>query len=151
MPERGFYFRFTNCKHDSFDARMNFKLLPDRPNGDVRGPLNGKPICPATNRGKCQGFEPMLGSQLHAGSISRCEEFILTAQATLPDRTHGMDDMPRLQAKTWSYLCRSNRTRTHLATCSDELGTCRPMDRPIHATTTRRKPGTDNPNTRALG
>ena len=76
----------------------------------------------------------MLLTKLYRAPIAGGEQFILARVAAAPDRTDGMDHMPRLEPIPFGDLGVTGRTTIQRAALGKQFGACCAMDRAIDAT-----------------
>src|SRR4030095_6401247 len=81
--------------------RQRFYRRGDR---NFRGTLCWKPEHAGRNRGKRHRFEIVVTAKLDRTAIARGELLILPTITTVPDRSDGMDHMPRRQEISFGDL-----------------------------------------------
>jgi hypothetical protein len=99
-----------------------------------RRAVGGKAIDPGGNRGKGDRNKLMDLAEFDGAAIARGQRVILTPAAAVPDRTDGMNDMPRGQPVAQGDFGVAGLAAAELAAFGQQFGAGRPMDCAIDAT-----------------
>ena len=76
-----------------FDCRVCIEKRLNLTNGYTYSLRYRIPIDTATDSGECYCFDIVFKSNLEASSVAGCKQLRLALFATMPDRSHGVDDM----------------------------------------------------------
>ena len=104
-----------------------------RRNRDLGGAIGGKAIDAGGNRGKGNRSQAVRLAQLDGAGVARRQRFIFAAAAAIPDRTDGVNDMPRRQPISPGNLGIAGLAAMEGAAFGEQLGPRRAMDRAIDA------------------
>jgi hypothetical protein len=108
--------------------------LDGRGDRDLRGTGRWKTIDPGGNRREGQRSQRIFPGEFDGAAIARGQQGLFTLGATMPDRTDGMNHMPRRQPITPGDFCLAGRAAVETAALGQQFGTGRAMDSAIHAT-----------------
>ena len=106
-----------------------------RRNGDPRRARRRKTIDAGGNGGKSDRTKAVRLAQLDGAVVTRRQQLIFAPVATMPDRTDGMNHMPRRQPISVGDLGAAGLAAMECAAFGKKFGPGRAMDRPIDAAT----------------
>jgi hypothetical protein len=83
------------AKEYAGDGRRCFQLANDGIDRDGGGAIGWKTIDAGGDGGKRDGRQAVRLAQLYGAAVTRRERLVLAFAAAVPDRSDGMNDMPR--------------------------------------------------------
>ena len=104
-----------------------------RSDRDGRGPIGGKTIDAGRNGGKSDRSKAARLTQFDRAAIAGRERFIFAALAPTPDRSNGMNHMPRGQPVAAGDLGIAGRAAAELAAFRQQLGAGGTMNGAVNA------------------
>ena len=119
-------------------CRGEVKALDGR-YGDRRRELERKPIRARADRGKGNGVQLVLQSELQRSPIAGGEQLSLTASATPPNGSNSVNDMTRRKLIAAGYPGIANLTAAQSPAFRKQLRAGSGVNRPVHAAATEQR------------
>jgi hypothetical protein len=122
------------AKDNAADNRRGFQRADHRGHRDISGAIGREAINAGRDGGKGNRCQAVGLAQLDRTAIARGQRLVLTFAATMPDRSYGVNDMPRRQTITLGDFSAAGRAAMERAAFGEQLRPGRTMDRAIDAT-----------------
>jgi hypothetical protein len=119
------------AENDVCDRRRDRQRAGHRIHGNPRGTIGRKTVGAGGDRGKGHRCERVRLAQLHGAAITRRQRLVLAFAATLPDRSDGMNDMPRRKPVTMGDLGVAGLAATEPAAFGEQRRSRGAMDRAV--------------------